>query len=87
MTTTILLDAILLAATVVALFLHLPQLAQTYQTKNVTSFHKGTIILRIVANVLYALYSILEEIWILFATSTMIVVFESILLIMVMLWS
>ena len=71
------LDAILVAATVVALGLHLPQLLQTYRTRDVASFHHGTIVLRIVANLLYAAYSLLVEVWILFGTSVMIAAFEA----------
>lgn len=75
-----LLDAILLAATAVAIALHLPQLLQTYRTRDVSSFHRGTILLRIVANLLYAAYSLLVEVWILFGTSMMIAAFELALL-------
>ena len=79
-------DAILVAATVVALALHLPQLLQTYRTRDVSSFHTGTILLRIVTNLLYAAYSVLMEVWILFGTSVMIAGFEMALLLMCLAW-
>ena len=80
------LDAILVAATVVALALHLPQLLQTYRTRDVSSFHAGTILLRIVANLLYAAYSLLVEVWIHFGTSVMIAGFETALFSMCLAW-
>lgn len=80
------LDAILVAATVVALALHLPQIMHTYQTRDVSSFHTGTILLRIVANLLYAAYSLLAQVWILFGASMMIAGFEALLLSMCLAW-
>ena len=79
-------DGILLMATAVALCLYIPQLLHTYQSRDVTSFHKGTIMLRVFANALYATYSALESVYILFACSVMIMIFEATLLLMCFLY-
>lgn len=75
-------DILLLLATAVALCLYLPQLLHTYRSRDVSSFHKGTILLRVVANLLYAWYAALESVYILLGTSIMIMTFEAVLLVM-----
>ena len=62
-------DFCLWSATTLGVVLHVPQLVKTYRSKQTAAFHKGTIVLRFLANVFFAVFAHLTQLWVLFAAS------------------
>ena len=75
-------DGAMIGATVLSLALHMPQLWQTYSTRNVESFNRQTIFLRVLASVCYLVYGILRDLMLLSLTSMLIIFCEAMLLTM-----
>ena len=75
-------DVALLIALVCGLLLNLPQLWQTYKTREVASFSTTTIVLRVMVSVCWIVYAGLQNVPLILASSGVNFVSEATLLLM-----